>query len=101
MAKRTRIKGRGAAIFLGDDEVNPPQNIPRPSSPKTNKVGKATFYLPQRLLDDLEDAWLSLRKTHKGRRVAKSEIVRIALETLIDDWKERSASSTLTQALAE
>jgi len=62
-------------------------------------VGKATFYLPRYLLEELEDTWLSLRKTYKDKRVAKSEIVRIALEAVIDDWKKRAGASTLIQTL--
>jgi len=100
MAKRTRIKGKGAAIFLGGGEPRAPQPAAKASAPtKTDAVGKATFYLPRYLLEELEDTWLSLRKTYKDKRVAKSEIVRIALENVIDDWKKRADASTLIQTL--
>jgi len=101
MAKRARVKGKGAAIFLGEDE---------PASQQANKTlkhytgkpvntSKATFYLPVDLIDDLEDTWLSLRGKYKEKRVAKSEIAQIALEELIKNWKEKRDNSLLVKRL--
>ena len=101
MAKRTRVKGKGAAIFLGDD---------KPASQHTNKTArqytgkpvntsKATFYLPVDLIDDLEDTWLSLRGKYKDKKVAKSEIAQIALEEIIKEWEKKQDNSVLARRL--
>jgi len=101
MAKRTRVKGKGAAIFLGDD---------KPASQYTNKTArqytgkpvntsKATFYLPLDLIDNLEDTWLSLRRKYKDKKVAKSEIAQIALQEIIKEWEEKQDNSTLVKRL--
>jgi len=101
MVKRVRIKGQGADIFLGGN--NPAsQQISRPSrqyAGKTVEVSKATFYLPVYLIESLEDAWLSLRGKHKDKRIAKSEIARIALEEIIKGWKEKQDNSILVKRL--
>jgi len=103
MTKRVRIKGQGADIFLGGN--NPAsQQISRPVKQyagKTVEVSKATFYLPVDLIEDLEDAWLSLRGKHKDRRIAKSEIARIALEEMIKEWKEKQDNSILARRLTD
>ncbi|MBA7571981.1 hypothetical protein ES695_04560 [Candidatus Atribacteria bacterium 1244-E10-H5-B2] len=101
MTKRIRIKGQGADIFLGGN--NPAsQRISRAAKQyagKTVEVSKATFYLPIDLIEDLEDAWLSLRGNHKDRRIAKSEIAKIALEEIIRGWKEKQDNSILVKRL--
>jgi len=103
MTKRVRIKGQGADIFLGGD--NPAsQQITKPSKQYTDntvEVSKATFYLPVNLIEDLEDTWLSLRGKHKDKRVAKSEIARIALEEIIKEWKEKQDNSILVKRLTD
>ena len=101
MAKRTRVKGKGAAIFLGDD---------KPASQHTNKTArqytgkpvntsKATFYLPVDLIDNLEDTWLSLRAKYKDKKVAKSEIAQIALQEIIKEWEKKQDNSILVKRL--
>ena len=101
MVKRIRVKGKGGAIFLGDD---------KPASQQTNKTvrkyagkpvntSKATFYLPVDLIDDLEDAWLNLRGKYKDKKVAKSEIAQIALQEIIKEWEENQDNSILVKRL--
>ncbi len=97
MTKRVRIKGQGADIFLGGN--NQISRTARQYVGKTVEVSKATFYLPVDLIEDLEDAWLSLRAKHKDKRVAKSEIARIALEEIIKGWKEKHDDSILVKRL--
>ncbi|MBA7553131.1 hypothetical protein ES705_45718 [subsurface metagenome] len=101
MTKRVRIKGRGADIFLGGNNPASQQNS-KPVKQYVGKiveVSKATFYLPVYLIENLEDAWLSLRGKHKDKRVAKSEIARIALEEIIKGWKEKQDDSILVKRL--
>jgi len=101
MAKRTRIKGKGAAIFLGEDKPAS-QQISKPVKQYTGKTvstSKATFYLPIGLIDDLEDTWLNLRSKYKTKKVAKSEITKIALEEIIKEWKEKQDNSILVKRL--
>jgi len=101
MAKRTRVKGKGAAIFLGDDKPAPQQTnkTVRQYTGKPVNTSKATFYLPVDLIDDLEDTWLSLRGKYKNKKVAKSEIAQIALQEIIKEWEEKQDNSTLVKRL--
>lgn len=101
MAKRARVKGKGAAIFLGEDKPTPQQtNKPvKQYTGKTVNTTKATFYLPTDLIDDLEDTWLILRGKYKDKKVAKSEIAKIALEEIINEWKEKQDNSILVKRL--
>ena len=101
MAKRTRIKGKGAAIFLGEDKPTS-QHTNTPLKQHTGKpvnTSKATFYLPIDLIDNLEDTWLSLRGKYKNKKVAKSEIAQIALEEIIKEWEEKQDNSILVKRL--
>ena len=101
MAKRTRVKGKGAAIFLGEDKPASQQTT-KPVRQYTGKpvnTSKATFYLPIGLIDDLEDTWLSLRGKYKDRKVAKSEIAQIALEEIIKEWEQKQDNSILVKRL--
>jgi len=101
MAKRTRVKGKGAAIFLGEDKpASRHTTIPfKQHTGKTVNTSKATFYLPIDLIDNLEDTWLSLRGKYKNKKVAKSEIAQIALEEIIKEWEEKQDNSTLVKRL--
>jgi len=101
MTKRARIKGKGAAIFLGEDKPAPQQadKTVRQYTGKTANTSKATFYLPIGLIDDLEETWLNLRSKYKNKKVAKSEIAKIALEETIKEWKEKQDNSILIKRL--
>lgn len=90
MARRVRIKGKGAAIFLGDDKTSSQQNIKTASHFKSDgsTTIKATFYLPEKLVDELEEAWLTLRKKYKQRKITKSEIVQVALRKAFEQWRK-------------
>ena len=101
MAKRTRVKGKGAAIFLGEDKsASQRTNKPlRQYAGKPVNTSKATFYLPIDLIDNLEDTWLTLRGKYKNKRVAKSEIAQIALEEIIKEWEEKQDNSILVKRL--
>jgi len=101
MAKRTRVKGKGAAIFLGEDKPASQQTTKpvRQYAGKPVNISKATFYLPVDLIDNLEDTWLTLRRKYKDKKVAKSEIAQIALQEIIKEWEEKQDNSTLAKRL--
>ena len=102
MAKRTRVKGKGAAIFLGNNKPASQQTTEtvRRYTAKPVNTSKATFYLPVELIDELEDTWLSLRAKYKNRKVTKSEIAQIALEEIIQEWEKKRDDSTVAKRLA-
>ncbi len=85
MTKRSTIKGKGADFFLEEKEIRPPEQR------------KATFYIPETLIDNLDSVWLDLRKTH--RKLKKSDIARIAFEQLLRDYKEKHQDSMLIDHL--
>ena len=92
MNKRPSIKGRGADVFLAQED-QPQEEGQRASrrpaakdaSPTdgrrkgtTEKRLMATFYLPPTLVDKLDRVWVERRR--KDRKVQKSHIVAEALE---------------------
>ncbi len=85
MTKRPTIKGKGADFFLEKKEIRFPEQR------------KATFYIPETLIDNLDSVWLDLRKTH--RKLKKSDIARIAFEQLLRDYKEKHQDSMLIDHL--
>lgn len=101
MNKRASIRGKGADIFFspvaeplapGAVAVQPP---PREVSRFT---AKATFYFtPQQLLD-MEQLRLTLI-TRYGIKADKSEIMRAALEYLIDNLEAKQHDSLLVTRL--
>ena len=87
--KRASVKGKGADIFLpGQGEQ---AGEPRPVPTRAHK--KATFYLPPDLLDQLDDAWLDLRRLN--RDVKKSDLVRTALRAALADYATNQEKSHL------
>ena len=76
-----RRKGKGIEAFLGEEE---PQ-------------GKATFYLPPKLLLELDDVWLELRR--ENRKLRKSDIVAWALSQALKVYQEKGKESELYRAL--
>lgn len=101
MTKRARVKGKGAAIFLGEDKPTSQRTSKtvKQYTGKTVNTSKATFYLPVDLIDELEDTWLSLRRKYKDKKVAKSEIAQIALEEIMKEWEEKQENSILVKRL--
>lgn len=77
---------------------------PKPSLPKAveDSTIKATFYLTKDAVNNLEDAWLHLRRTSDATErgaITKSLIVRLALEIALDDVKAKGAGSQLVKRL--
>lgn len=64
---------------------------------------KATFYVAQSALDELEDVWIKLRRMTKGSKgsVSKSGIVEVALQTAIADFQSNGKDSSLAQSVLE
>ncbi len=63
---------------------------------------RATFDLTASIVDDLEDAWLTLRKeapVGKRKQVSKSGIVRVAIELACADLKKQGIKSRLARKL--
>ncbi len=85
--KRASVKGKGADIFLSTQA--PPPDKPRKEAPHK----KATFYLPPELLNQLDDAWLDIRRL--ARSVKKSDLVRTALEAALTDYATNQKESHL------
>jgi len=102
MPKRTRVKGKGAAIFLGNNNAASQQTTEtvRRCTAKQANTNKATFYSPVELIDELEDTWLSLRAKYKNRKVTKSEIAQIALEEIVQEWEKKRDDGTVAKRLA-
>ncbi len=61
---------------------------------------KGTFYLSAAVMEQLDDAWLSLRKQAQQRsQVSKSAIVEAALQIALDDIQKRGAESQVADKL--
>lgn len=82
MPKRPSLKGKGVDIFLGETKAE-----------KEPGKGKATFYFPETLLTELDEAWFSLRRIN--RKIKKSDIVQAALEITLDGLKEGKQNNLL------
>ena len=95
--KRSSIKGKGADIYLGGD--NQAQQASRPMKPIDGVRRKATFYIPPALLDQLDDAWLDLRRL--DRSVKKSSLVTAALEAALADYVAKQEKSLLYRAIID
>ena len=69
--------------------------------PENIEKAKATFYLSQPALEDLEGAWYRLRKLARNNRskVSKSLIVELAIRTALEDLEERGEQSSLAQEM--
>ncbi len=85
MTKRPTIKGKGADFFLEEKEIRSPEQR------------KATFHIPETLIDSLDSVWLDLRKTYK--KLKKSDIARVALEQLLRDYEKKHQDSILLKHL--
>ena len=89
MAERPRVKGKGREIFLGKETETANQETAKTVRRKAVEVEKMTFYLPPELSDRLDELKIKLRGRHRReRKVSKSEIVRIALESSLREWAD-------------
>lgn len=69
--------------------------------PENNKAiienkEKTTFNLSTRMIDQLEDVWIKLRKQFKNeQRISKTLIVEKALEMALNDFESKNEASDL------
>lgn len=116
--KRPSLKGRGASIFLSEGETEQKrttnQSTRMPASTTTSKTEspnagmpangysglkeKATFYLPEELLFQLEVVWRDLRVMTRSK-VTKSDIVQAAIERITSEFQQQGSSSLLLKDL--
>jgi len=79
------------------------QKASRPAEPAPEEEKlKATYYLSQRAMDDLEEAWHKLRKQARPEdraKVSKSLIVEIAIRMALEDLQAKDKDSRLTRTL--
>ena len=92
--KRSSLKGKGADIYLASEERS--QEAPL-SQQGSGTRRKATFYVPSDLLDQLDDAWLDLRRIDRG--VKKSDVVTVALEAALAAYTADQKTSGLYQQI--
>lgn len=102
MNKRASIRGKGADIFFSPVAApGLPANGETASlvgKAASKYTAKATFYFtPQQLLD-MEQLRLTLITRYR-LKVDKSEIMRLALEFLIDDLQVNQHDSVLVQRI--
>ena len=90
MTERSRPSGKRDS---SSSEVDP--NLPLDL--QTTLQGRATFYLPPSLVENLDDVWLDLRRTN--RKLRKSDIVRIALEQTLQEYQNERENSKLLRSL--
>lgn len=90
--KRPTAKGKGADIFLGDQETAAPE-----TSQETVEKQKASFYFTLELLEELDQTWMQLRM--KNRKLTKSELAQVALEEMLREYQQRQEDSRLYQRL--
>lgn len=68
------------------------------SGKTSSKKVKATYYMQEGTEQDLERAWLELRRM-TGRKVSKSEIVETAIQHATRDLDEEGEGSRIANAL--
>src|SRR6266852_253206 len=90
--KRPKIAGRGADIYLGSDEgQESSRNSPeaeRQSKPSTPRR-MVTTYLPEPIVERLQDEWLKRVKVDK--KAQKAHIITEALERYFKDLDGRTS----------
>jgi len=92
--KRSSLKGKGADIYLASEDAAPATAAPKQGDAARRK---ATFYVPSDLLDQLDDAWLDLRRIDRG--VKKSDVVTVALEAALGAYTADQKTSRLYQQI--
>jgi len=90
--RRPTAKGKGADIFLGDEEAATAE-----TAQETLAKEKASFYFTVEFLEKLDQIWMQLRM--KNRKLTKSELVQVALEEMLYDYQQRREDSRLYQRL--
>ena len=63
-----------------------------------SKPQKAGFYLPEDLIDQLDLTWFEMRRS-VGRRLNKSDIVRVAIQEALNDYAKKGEKSKIVTTL--
>jgi hypothetical protein len=93
MKKRPQIKGRGADIYTSPEGQEPaahadePSRAPRPAAAAPRRM--VTTYLPEPLVERLQEEWLKRVKTDK--KAQKAHIITEALERYFKDLDSRTS----------
>jgi len=90
--KRPTAKGKGADIFLGEEEAATAE-----TAQDTVAKEKASFYFTLELLEELDQIRMQLRM--RNRKLTKSELVQAALEEMLREYQQRQEDSRLYQRL--
>ena len=103
MAKRSSLKGKGLdAYFQTSDDQSPPvTSSPQPKAATSKQPAvKATYYLPEYIIDRLEDTWVSLKRELNTRSLRKSHLVEAALDLVLTDFSSEGQDSPLFKKLS-
>jgi len=105
MAKRPSVKGKGLDAFFEETTPESSGSAERPKQETTETTKargiKATFYLPEGLLDQLEDAWVLLRRDLGTRSIRKSHLVQAALEQALEEFTSEQENSPLFRQISD
>lgn len=82
--RRPSLKGRGREIFFPEEAQRRDSSTPRRSAGETpQRRVKATFWLPEELVQTLERAWLERRA--RDPKATKSQIAEEALRAFLQE----------------
>lgn len=89
------------AIKQTDNRAVSPYNNKKEVAETTEEPKeKATFNLSVRILENLEDSWIQLKRQFKGeQRITKTQIVEKALEIALKDLKTKGERSEFFKQL--
>jgi hypothetical protein len=80
------------------------EDVDQPNDTENSPKRKATYYLREDTLSQLEEVWFQLRqRADEGekRKVSKSAIVEAAIEAAIDELKSDEGGDAILQRLLE
>lgn len=104
--RQSKISGKadGLKAYFPDKESGSEENAMKPTKPSLDKsepLRKASYYLPESLIQELEHAWLDLRKSLESKKVNKSNIVSILLQEGLQNWREQGDDNVLAKRLRD
>ena len=79
-------------------------DVDQPNDTENSPKRKATYYLREDTLSELEEVWFQLRqRADEGekRKVSKSAIVEVAIEAAIDELESDEGGDAILQRLLE
>lgn len=95
--KRASLKGGISSIF---EPTQPVKAAAKPAEAEEAQYDqRATFYFSEEQLMNLEVAMLKVRTEHR-LKVGKSEIMRLAIDHLLQDFEQNKETSILVRHFA-